>query len=207
MYVVKQLEQRVCWSMKIIQLMFLSRQNSLCLFIRLICLFIIQSFLAKSQFLKKYTIIKCNYTFFDCSHFAMKLQLNTATLTLILYLSSDFRGAYAVNIAECQVPHSFRTVCGFFCVPPTTELIMKTCETGPTVYRPYPRRLESLNICGCPYKFSLCLFVCLFFAFVSDRFSSQPTVLFFFFPFICLFRTVSLSGRLAGIFFVVLLVF
>ena len=96
MYVVKQLEQRVCWSMKIIQLMFLSRQNSLCLFIRLICLFIIQSFLAKSQFLKKYTIIKCNYTFFDCSHFAMKLQLNTATLTLILYLSSDFR----VNLSQ-----------------------------------------------------------------------------------------------------------
>ena len=23
---------------------------------------------------------------------------------------------------------------------------MKSCETGPTVYRPYPRRLESLTI-------------------------------------------------------------
>ena len=26
------------------------------------------------------------------------------------------------------------------------------CETGPPAYRPYPRRLESLNICGCNYK-------------------------------------------------------
>ena len=26
------------------------------------------------------------------------------------------------------------------------------CETGPPAYRPYPRRLESLTICGCNYK-------------------------------------------------------
>ena len=28
----------------------------------------------------------------------------------------------------------------------------KVSETGPPVYRPYPRRLESLIICRCHYK-------------------------------------------------------
>ena len=28
----------------------------------------------------------------------------------------------------------------------------KVCETGPPVYRPYPRRLESPIICRCYYK-------------------------------------------------------
>ena len=26
------------------------------------------------------------------------------------------------------------------------------CEKGPPAYRPYPRSLESLTICGCNYK-------------------------------------------------------
>ena len=28
----------------------------------------------------------------------------------------------------------------------------RACETGPTVYRPYPRRLESQTVCRCYYK-------------------------------------------------------
>ena len=35
---------------------------------------------------------------------------------------------------------------------PTGFMNIEGCETGPTVYRPYPRRLESLTICGCNYK-------------------------------------------------------
>ena len=34
----------------------------------------------------------------------------------------------------------------------STELIMKSCETGPTVYCPYLRRPEGLIICRCHYK-------------------------------------------------------
>ena len=33
-----------------------------------------------------------------------------------------------------------------------TELIMESCVTWPRVYRPYPRRLESLTICRHHYK-------------------------------------------------------
>ena len=42
-----------------------------------------------------------------------------------------------------------QTVCGFFYVLQDYEHCMKGCETGPTVYRPYSRGLETLTICRC----------------------------------------------------------
>ena len=38
-------------------------------------------------------------------------------------------------------PYSLRTVCGFFNVPRWNFKLGRYCETGPTVYSPYPRRL------------------------------------------------------------------
>ena len=40
---------------------------------------------------------------------------------------------------------------GFFFVPQESEQ-WKSCETGPTVFRSYPRRLECLTICRCYNK-------------------------------------------------------
>ena len=44
------------------------------------------------------------------------------------------------------VPYSLRTVSGFFNVPLSELFTNKGCETGPTVYRPYPRRHVSALI-------------------------------------------------------------
>ena len=48
-------------------------------------------------------------------------------------------------------PTLFEQWCGFFFIllePDKREC----CETGPTVFRPYPRRLESLTVWVCHYK-------------------------------------------------------
>ena len=49
------------------------------------------------------------------------------------------------------VPYFLRRVCGFL----TSHRFItcaRACETGLTVYRRYPRRLESQTICRCHYK-------------------------------------------------------
>ena len=48
-------------------------------------------------------------------------------------------------------PYSFRIVM-WGLLRPTTTNQWKCCETGPTVFRPYARRLESLTNCRCHYK-------------------------------------------------------
>ena len=45
-------------------------------------------------------------------------------------------------------PTLFEQWCGFFYVPQEPDKC-KCCGTAPTVFRPYPRRLESLTICRC----------------------------------------------------------
>ena len=47
-------------------------------------------------------------------------------------------------------PYSFRIVM-WVLLRPTRTNQWNCCETGPTVFRPYPRRLESLTICRCRY--------------------------------------------------------
>ena len=48
-------------------------------------------------------------------------------------------------------PTLFEQRCGF-CYLPQEPDKCKCCETGPTVFPPYPRRLESLTVCRCDYK-------------------------------------------------------
>ena len=49
-------------------------------------------------------------------------------------------------------PYSLGIVCGFFNVPHWNFKHGRYCETGPTVYSPYQRILESLTLCWCNYK-------------------------------------------------------
>ena len=74
-------------------------------------------------------------------HITFSVPAHTQRLTKDMHNTGNF------------MPCSFRIVCGFFNIPQWTYINMEgICETGPTVYRPYPRRLESLTICGFNYK-------------------------------------------------------
>ena len=48
-------------------------------------------------------------------------------------------------------PTLFKQWCGFFYVPHEPDK-RKCCEMGPTIFRAYPRRLESLSVYSCHYK-------------------------------------------------------
>ena len=48
-------------------------------------------------------------------------------------------------------PTLFEQWCGFFYVPQEPDK-WKCCETGPKVFRPYPRRLERITVRRCHYK-------------------------------------------------------
>ena len=50
-----------------------------------------------------------------------------------------------------KYPILFEQWGGFFYVPQEPDK-RKCCEKRPTVFRPYPRRLESLTVSRCNYK-------------------------------------------------------
>ena len=53
---------------------------------------------------------------------------------------------------EDPCPALFGQAVGYLRSYRVTVFFNKGCETGPMVLSPYPRRLESLTICGCNYK-------------------------------------------------------
>jgi len=74
-------------------------------------------------------------------------------ISLSLYPPIPRDSQRTATTPRTSCPALFWIVCGFFNVPQWSYINMKgTCETGPTVYRPYPRRLESLTICWFNHK-------------------------------------------------------
>ena len=60
-----------------------------------------------------------------------------------IYLPNSSQTTKDSHNTENVMPYSFQIMCG----PPIKLINMESiCETGPTVYSPYPRRLESVTI-------------------------------------------------------------
>ena len=87
---------------------------------------------------------------------------------LFIYLFTSFCGYRPKSHARCHPfpipqtvevghttgvydPYSFRIV-RWVLLRPARINQWKCCETGSTVFRPFPRRLKSLTICRCHYK-------------------------------------------------------
>ena len=62
--------------------------------------------------------------------YACGLVVVVVVIVIVVVVAAAFDQQMRDNTRN-YVPYSFRTVCGFFYVP--QKLIMKSCETGPTV--------------------------------------------------------------------------
>ena len=95
------------------------------------------------------------HTFIHCLQVAINdIWRRIMRLSLLRSLLTDnppCPGKVSHTTRVYNVPYSFRTVVWVLLRPTRTDQ-WKCCETGPTVFRPYPRRLESLTVCRCHYK-------------------------------------------------------
>ena len=98
-------------------------------------------FICFTAFAPKCKVIREQDTKSHARHIPFSVPTHTQRLTKDSHNTGNF------------MPCSFRVVCGFFNVPQWSYINMVgICETGPTVYHPYPRRLECLTICWFNYK-------------------------------------------------------
>ena len=94
------------------------------------------------------TFVFCLFCFV---FFPSGLQLS---MRLVLWripgLTHFFQNEGEEGFDSSTIPNLFEQWCAFFNVPQEPDKC-KCCETGPTVFPPYPRRLESLTVCRCHY--------------------------------------------------------